>query len=163
MDGYAVLNGYAELYSAFAIGPVGDYAHTFIDAGLLPGVLAVAIRIRSRLPVISVVFRKRLLERRRWSKSMLLQTLALLSERAGVAELFCYVAGDGVGVPERADAVTLGVPEGGSAGPEAAAWAGSAVLAAVESVVAWRCRILISIGLPRAFRSRPYRRRSSLC
>ena len=88
VDEYAVLNGYAVLYSAFAIGLVGDYDHTFIGEGLPPGVLAVAIRISPVLPVISVVFAP--VERRRWSNSMLLQTLALLSERAGVAGSLWY-------------------------------------------------------------------------
>ena len=141
MDGYAVLNGYAVLYSAFAIGLVGDYDHTFIDEGLLPGVLAVAIRISPVLPVISVVFQKRLWNGgdgqsqcycRRWrccgSGRRLLGCCGTSWGRSG-----CLWA---CGV--RLWRLGCGCPgsPGRWAGPEAAAWAGSAVLAAVESVVA---------------------------
>ena len=178
-----VVDGYAVLYSAFAIGLVGDYDHTFIGEGLPPGVLAVAIRISPVLPVISVVFRKRLWNGgdgrtqcycRRWRCC-----------RSGRGLLGCCGTSWGRSGCPRACGVRfcrLGCGCPGSSGR----WfcrSGSGLLGRLRSLGGgricrsesggfrilnhlWlsgesrRCRILISIGLPRAFRSRPYRRRS---
>ena len=181
-----VVDGYAVLYSAFAIGLVGDYDHTFIDEGLLPGVLAVAIRISPVLPVISVVFRKRLWNGgdgqnqcycRRWrccrSGRGLLGCCGTSWGRSGCpwacGVRFCRLGCGCPGSPGRwfcrSGSGRLGRLRSLGGGRICRSESGGfRILNHLWlSGGSWRCRILISIGLPRAFRSRPYRRRSSLC